>query len=94
MKTGVKVMDSMTHAPAVVKPSESLQKCAKLMLKKKLGNVLIIKNEKLKGIITEKDLIRAIVAKGLDPKKTQVEEIMIRTYKTILVGSRHIILHK
>ncbi|MAG78152.1 CBS domain-containing protein [archaeon] len=83
MKTGVKVMDAMTHAPVVVKPSETLQKCAKLMLKRKLGNVLVIKKEKLIGIVTEKDLIRSVIAKNLDPKKTLVEDIMTKKPKTI-----------
>jgi CBS domain-containing protein len=83
MKTGVKVMDAMTHAPVVAKPTSTLQECAKLMFKRKLGNVLIINKEKLKGIITEKDLVRAVVAKGFDPKKTLVEEIMTKKVKTI-----------
>jgi CBS domain-containing protein len=83
MKTGVKVMDAMTHAPVVARPSATLQECAKLMIKRKLGNVLIIRKEKLKGIVTERDLIRATIAKRFDPKKTQVEEIMTKKVKTI-----------
>ena len=83
MKTGVKVGDAMTEAPVVVKPSETLQKCAKLMLKRKIGNVLVIKKEKLLGILTEKDLVRDVVSKGLDPKKTLIEDVMTKRMKTI-----------
>ena len=83
MKTGVKVGDAMTEAPVVVKPSETLQKCAKLMLKRKIGNVLVIKKEKLIGIVTEKDLVRDVVSKGLNPKKTLIEEVMTKRMKTI-----------
>jgi len=83
MKTGVKVTDAMTQAPIVVKPTETLQKCAKLMLKRKIGNVLVMKKEKLVGIITEKDLVRDVVSKGLDPKKTLINEVMTKNIKTI-----------
>ncbi|MFH1972044.1 MAG: CBS domain-containing protein [archaeon] len=83
MKTGVKVSDAMTHSPIVVNPLETLQNCAKLMLKKKTGNVLVMKNEKLIGIITEKDLVRDVIAKQLNPKTTLVSDVMTKSVKTI-----------
>jgi len=83
MKTGVQVSDAMTHTPVVVKQSETLQKCAKLMLKRKVGNVLVMRNEKLVGIITEKDLIRDVIAKHLNPKTTLVSEVMTKKVNTI-----------
>ena len=78
MKTGVAVMDAMTNSPVVIKSKETLQSCAKLMLKRKVGSILVMKGEKLLGIVTEKDLVRSVVAKGLNTKTTLVEGIMTK----------------
>jgi len=46
------------------------------MSEKNYGAILIVdKNEKLKGVFTERDLMRRVVAPGLDPKKTELSAI-------------------
>jgi len=53
------------------------------MLKNKVGSCLIVENNILKGIITEKDLVEKVLAKSLDPNKTKVSNIMNKNLITI-----------
>lgn len=77
IKTGYKVSDAMTKSPISITPEFTIDKCSKLMLEKHVGSMLIIDNGILKGILTEQDIVRKVVAKGLEPKKTRVKDIMI-----------------
>ena len=76
MRTGVKVIDAMTRTPISIAPDKSIEECAKLMLKKSVGGLMVVDSGKIKGIITEKDLVERLVAKNLNPKTTKVFEIM------------------
>lgn len=60
------VADIMTTNPITIKPSTNLFECAKIMINKRVGTLLITNNKKLVGIISQKDIIWAITKK---PKK-------------------------
>lgn len=45
------------------------------MINSKIDSILVNENEKLIGIVTEKDIIRDVVAKGKHPSKTTIREI-------------------
>ncbi|MCX8194171.1 MAG: CBS domain-containing protein [Candidatus Pacearchaeota archaeon] len=77
MKTGIKVGDVMTKKFISVIPSTTISECAKTMAKKHVGSLIIKENQKLRGIVTEGDIMQA-VAKGLDLKKTPVSKIMTK----------------
>lgn len=74
-------MDTMTRTPVVVGPETTVENAVKLMLKGKVGSLIIQENNILKGIVTEKDLVEKVILKSLNPKKTKVSSIM----NTILV---------
>ena len=76
MKTGVKVMDAMTRKLVKVNSEASVNECAKLMLKNGVGGVLVMDDGKLKGIVTEKDLVQDVVASNLNAKEVKVKDIM------------------
>ncbi|MGB9708162.1 MAG: cyclic nucleotide-binding/CBS domain-containing protein [Candidatus Pacearchaeota archaeon] len=75
MKTGIKVGDVMTKKFVSVTPDVTIVYCAKLMSKKGVGSLIVKRNQKLKGILTEGDVMKA-VAKGLNLKKVTAEKIM------------------
>lgn len=83
MKTGIKVSDAMTEQPITISPDLTLKKSAQLMAKKHIGALIIKKNHKVLGIITEKDMVRKGIAKGKDSVKTKVKEIMNTKVNTI-----------
>src|SRR5690349_18047918 len=55
------------------------------MAEKNIGALLIMDDEKLLGIFSERDYARKIILKGKNSHETQVEEIM--TENVISVGS-------
>ena len=49
---------------------------ARMMEKDDVGAIPIGKNDKLIGMLTDRDITVRVVAKGLDPAKTKAEEVM------------------
>jgi CBS domain-containing protein len=84
METGIKVGDLMTRNFIHVAPDTDLRTCAKTMVKKRVGSLIIKEHDKLKGILTEKDIIWAIVKKSKkDLKNIQAKALMKRKVITI-----------
>lgn len=82
MKTGIHVVEAMSVHPVVIPGTKTILECAKLMMKKRVGSLLIAREAQLEGILTEKDMVH-FLAKGLDPKVLKVKEIMTRKIYTI-----------
>jgi signal-transduction protein with cAMP-binding, CBS, and nucleotidyltransferase domain len=83
METGIKVMDAMTVNPVVTNKEMGLRECAKLMLKKGVGSVIVVEGPRMVGIITEKDFVGKVIAKKKDPNKMKVKDIMTKRIRTI-----------
>ncbi len=49
---------------------------AKLMMKKGISSVLVEKGSHIEGIVTERDIIRRVVAKGDDPNTVEAGSII------------------
>lgn len=64
-------------------PATSVFEAAQLMAKKNTGALLVIEDERLVGIFTERDMVFRVVAKGLDPKATAVASVMTAAPKTV-----------
>jgi CBS domain-containing protein len=56
---------------------------ARKMRDEKVGGLMIVENETLVGIFTERDLMSRVVAEGLDPEKIQVSEVMTSSIATV-----------
>ena len=61
-----------------VLPSDSVYRAAGLMADADCGSALVLADGAVVGIITERDVLSKIVAKALDPVKTNVEAVMTR----------------
>jgi len=84
MEYGIKVGDIMTRSLVSVTPKTNLQECAKLIIKKRVGGLIVLEKEKLKGVVTEKDIIWAIVKKSKkDLKDIKASDLMKRRVITI-----------
>ena len=64
MKIGIKVGDIMTREFISVKPETSILECAKKMVKKRVGSLILEDKNELMGIITEGDIIWAMTKKS------------------------------
>ena len=60
-----RVQDLMSDKIASVAPDESIQEAARRMVRSKTSSVLVVEGGELKGIITERDIVGRVVAKGL-----------------------------
>lgn len=58
------VADIMTRDPITIGPGATLQDCAKMMVKKRVGSLLIAHKKKLVGFISEKDILWAMIKKS------------------------------
>ena len=56
---------------------------AKLMVKLTRGFLVVLKEGQPKGIITERDLVKKVIAEGKDPQKVIVLEVMSSPLVTV-----------
>jgi CBS domain-containing protein len=59
-------------------PAATVHQGACLMTRENCGSVLIIDGSELAGIVTERDMMTRVLAKGLDAEATALAEIMTR----------------
>ena len=80
-----KCNEVMTKNPVCCLPDDMVAQVAQLMQSENIGSIPVIENEqtqKLVGIVTDRDLVLKIVAKGHDAKSTKVEAVMTRKLVT------------
>ena len=76
MSKEIIVKEAMKTNLAIVKPELSILESAQIMKKRKIGNVLVTKDDLLVGILTESDIIKKVVAEGKKPEDVSVAEVM------------------
>src|SRR5687767_13718344 len=67
----MQVRDVMTHDVRCIAPSNTLQEAAEKMKRLDVGPMPVCENKRLKGILTDRDIVLRAVAEGLDPKEAQ-----------------------
>ena len=77
------VSDFSSPSFAKVSFGESVAQAARLMQGAASTEVVVTKDSKPLGIVTERDIVYRVVAAGLDPKSTRVEDIMSTPVETI-----------
>ena len=68
----------MTSPVETVTPDTSLAAVANKMLALRIGLLPVSRDQKIVGIVTDRDITIRAVAKGLDPERTEVQEVMTR----------------
>jgi CBS domain-containing protein len=61
------IRDLMTTDPATVEASATVEDVAQVMDKQDIGNVLVVENGELQGIVTDRDIVVRVIAKGNGP---------------------------
>jgi CBS domain-containing protein len=72
----MQVKDVMTRGAECIAPDESLQEAARKMRALDVGALPICDNDRLTGMITDRDIAVRAVAEGRDPKTTHVRDAM------------------
>ena len=56
---------------------------ARKMRDDKVGGLMVVEDDTLVGIFTERDLMSRVVAEGLDPEEIKVSEVMTSSIATV-----------
>src|SRR4249920_730261 len=60
----------------IIPPESTVFEAIQLMAEKNIGALLVVKADKLAGIISERDYTRKVALKGRSSKDTKVDEIL------------------
>ncbi len=85
-EVSIKVGDIMTTNVIAAKPNDTIEHIAKLMYANRIEAIVVIGKDKGKdknGVITSKDIVYKVVAKGKDPKEAIAKDIMTAKIITI-----------
>jgi CBS domain-containing protein len=76
-KIGIEVKDLMSSPVITITKKDTVEQAAKIMSRKNFGSIVVTDTKKkLIGIITERDIVKRIVAMNRLPSEVRVEEIM------------------
>jgi CBS domain-containing protein len=76
------VRDIMTKEIVMIEGSESTLEAARLMADRGISSLFVVKDGVPVGIVTERDFIKKVCAKGLDISQVNVEDIMSKILTT------------
>jgi CBS domain-containing protein len=77
----MKVSEVMTAKPQIIKAGESVLKAAEMLARNNIGALPVEKDDRLVGMLTDRDIVVRVVAGGRDPAKTRVEEVLSEKIK-------------
>ncbi|WP_128378295.1 CBS domain-containing protein [Streptomyces cavernae] len=66
------VREVMTMEPVTVEPRTSVTTVARMMRDENIGAVLVTEGDRLRGLVSDRDLVVRAVAEGGDPDQTTV----------------------
>jgi CBS domain-containing protein len=70
-----RIRDVMTPDPATCEPDDSIVEAARAMRDGDFGAVVVVENDQVRGILTDRDIVVRAVADGKDPGATEVGEV-------------------
>jgi CBS domain-containing protein len=70
------VKDFMTKKPQTVSPDSKVSDAVKVMAEKEIGSLIVLEKGKMKGILTERDLLSKVLDAGKNPDNTTVSSAM------------------
>jgi CBS domain-containing protein len=71
------------HKLVVAGPRTSVSEAVRLMKDNEVGAVLVLQDDRLVGIFTERDAVYRVMAPGRDPAATTLGEVMTRDPKSV-----------
>ena len=79
----MKVKELMVKNVITLRTDTSALEATKLLNRNKIGCLVVVRDDDIEGILTERDLLERVVEKCRNPKETKVSEIMT---KDVIVG--------
>lgn len=66
-----------------IRPETTVSELANILSDHSTGSALVVEGHQPLGIVTERDILKKVVASGIDPKETKVKHIMTSPVITI-----------
>ncbi len=76
METRLAVRDVMTRTVVTAPPDMSAAEAGKKMVENRVGNIIIIKEGRPVGIVTESDMVAKVISKNVKPGSIKLEQLM------------------
>ena len=73
---GIRIDEVMIRKAVTIESRESIQNATESMQKNSSSSLIVTKKGKITGILTTRDVVSRVVAKGLDPAKLRVGDVM------------------
>lgn len=77
------VEDVMTTSPVVLQASTPITDAARMMREADIGDVMVLDDGEMCGIVTDRDIVVRAIAQGKDPAITPLRDICSRELTTI-----------
>ena len=74
----------LTHVRPEVTPETSVLDTVRVMAEAEIGAIAVMAGSKIVGLFTERDLLKRVVAKRLDPATTTMKDVMTSSLVTVL----------
>ncbi len=74
----MRIHEIMSTKVETIKPTSSLRATARSLSRLNIGALPVVDNDKLVGIITDRDVSVYAIAIGRDPQSTEVQRVMTR----------------
>ena len=71
------------HGFVTAPPSATVRQAAELMARRQVGAVVVVEDDHLVGIFSERDAVFRVVARGLEPATTPLAQVMTPAPVTI-----------
>ena len=72
----LKIRDVMVREVITVDENSSVKEAVDIMNEFQIGSLIVLERGKAKGIVTERDFLRRVIAEAKDVMNTKVKEIM------------------
>jgi CBS domain-containing protein len=77
------VEEIMTRNPRTVDSSDTIADAARVMRDSDIGDVVVMEDGQVSGIVTDRDIVIRAVSEGRDPDSTSVSEVCTTGVETI-----------
>lgn len=71
------ILQGKSNAVVSVNPDTVVFKALEMMFEKNIGALLVMEQDKLRGIFTERDYARKVILRGKSSKLVRIKEIMV-----------------
>jgi CBS domain-containing protein len=75
--------DIMTQKPVTVEATDTIVAAGRSMRDGNIGDVVVVDDGRIQGILTDRDIVVRAIAEGRDPSRTTVGEISSREPTTL-----------